>query len=146
MALNCNHLRPARHQEAPRIVDETTMAAVVVRIAIDQRLRAEMLRNRSLGVDAVPVGEHLDGPKRPAAAAISLIAHRPDDRCTLGPLLARVKALRQWRRSLAAQHGAFCAQYGVKALRQWRRSLVAQHGAFCAQYGAFGALEAVGVR
>ena len=123
MALNCNHLRPARHQEAPRIVYETTMAAVVVRIAIDQRLRAEMLCNRSLGVDAVPVGEHLDGPKRPAAAAISLIAHRPDDRCTLGPLLAR-----------------------VKALRQWRRSLVAQHGAFYAQYGAFGALEAVGVR
>ena len=71
----------------------------------------------------MPVGEHLNGPKRPAAAAISLIAHRPDDRCTLGPLLACVEAL--WQR---------------------RRFLVAQHGAFYAQYGACGALVAEGVR
>jgi hypothetical protein len=48
----------------------------------------------------------LELARKTAAAAISLIAHRPDDRCTLGPLLARVKALRQWRRSLVAQHGA----------------------------------------
>ena len=48
LALNGTHLRASRHQEAPRIVHETTVAAVIVRVAIDERLRTEMLCNRSL--------------------------------------------------------------------------------------------------